>query len=154
MPHDASTSDLGLRVSDADREAAVQTLRVHATAGRLQVDELEQRVERSYRARTRSDLLALTRDLPPLSRPAVTSTAGPRGRSRERTELARHATTYAAVMVMLVAIWALTGAGYFWPVWPMLGWGIGVGSEAVAVLGGRGGVGRGGCARAGSYARP
>jgi hypothetical protein len=27
-------------------------------------------------------------------------------------------------MVLLVSIWVLTGAGYFWPVWPMLGWGI------------------------------
>jgi hypothetical protein len=26
--------------------------------------------------------------------------------------------------VLLVAIWALTGAGYFWPVWPILGWGL------------------------------
>jgi hypothetical protein len=32
--------------------------------------------------------------------------------------------TYLATSVLLVAIWALTGAGYFWPVWPILGWGI------------------------------
>jgi hypothetical protein len=25
-----------------------------------------------------------------------------------------------------VALWALTGMGYFWPVWPILGWGIAV----------------------------
>ena len=25
-----------------------------------------------------------------------------------------------AIAVLLVAIWALTGAGYFWPVWPLL----------------------------------
>ena len=25
---------------------------------------------------------------------------------------------------MFVAIWALTGMGYFWPVWPILGWGV------------------------------
>ena len=29
-------------------------------------------------------------------------------------------------MALLLAIWALTGAGYFWPVWPALGWGIGI----------------------------
>ena len=34
--------------------------------------------------------------------------------------------TYLAVSALLVAIWALTGAGYFWPIWPMLGWGVGV----------------------------
>jgi hypothetical protein len=33
---------------------------------------------------------------------------------------------YLSVMALLVAIWALTGAGYFWPVWPALGWGAGL----------------------------
>jgi len=27
---------------------------------------------------------------------------------------------------MLVGIWALTGAGYFWPAWVMLAWGVGL----------------------------
>jgi hypothetical protein len=27
------------------------------------------------------------------------------------------------VSLGLVAIWALSGAGYFWPVWPIMGWG-------------------------------
>jgi hypothetical protein len=31
---------------------------------------------------------------------------------------------WAATSVLLVAIWALTGMGYFWPVWPILGWGV------------------------------
>jgi hypothetical protein len=31
---------------------------------------------------------------------------------------------FVATSVLLVAIWALTGAGYFWPVWPILGWGV------------------------------
>ena len=30
----------------------------------------------------------------------------------------------AAVAVLLVAIWAVTGAGYFWPIWPILGFAI------------------------------
>jgi hypothetical protein len=32
--------------------------------------------------------------------------------------------TFVATSVLLVAIWALTGMGYFWPVWPILGWGV------------------------------
>ena len=28
-----------------------------------------------------------------------------------------------------IAIWAATGMGYFWPMWPILGWGIGVFSD-------------------------
>jgi hypothetical protein len=32
--------------------------------------------------------------------------------------------TFLVVMVLLVAIWAVTGAGHPWPLWPMLGWGF------------------------------
>ena len=31
---------------------------------------------------------------------------------------------FLATSVLLVAIWALTGTGYFWPIWPILGWGV------------------------------
>jgi class 3 adenylate cyclase len=39
---------------------------------------------------------------------------------------------------MLIAIWALSGGGYFWPVWPLLGWGVGLGSHAAPLLAGVG----------------
>jgi hypothetical protein len=26
-------------------------------------------------------------------------------------------------MLLLIAIWAITTLGYFWPIWPILGWG-------------------------------
>jgi 2TM domain len=38
-----------------------------------------------------------------------------------------HVAIYALVNLLLIVIWALTGAGYFWPIWPILGWGIAVG---------------------------
>lgn len=28
------------------------------------------------------------------------------------------------VSILVIAIWALTGAGYFWPMWPILGVGV------------------------------
>jgi len=37
-----------------------------------------------------------------------------------------HLALYIAVNLLLIVVWALTGAGYFWPVWPLLGWGIGL----------------------------
>ena len=37
-----------------------------------------------------------------------------------------HATIYIAVNLLLIVIWAMTGGGYFWPIWPLLGWGIGI----------------------------
>jgi hypothetical protein len=112
------------RASDAEREQVATELRHHAGEGRLSVDELEDRLGAALTATTRRDLAALTDDLPraQLAR-----------RRDERRELAEHVRSYLAVMALLVAIWALTGADYFWPVWPALGWGIGVLSHAGAV---------------------
>ena len=31
---------------------------------------------------------------------------------------------FAATAILPLAIWALTGMGYIWPVWPILGWGL------------------------------
>ncbi len=44
-----------------------------------------------------------------------------------------HFAVYLAVNALLVLIWAMTSTTYFWPVWPMLGWGIGVVAHAVSV---------------------
>lgn len=30
---------------------------------------------------------------------------------------------YAVMMTVLVGIWAVSGGGHFWPLWPMIGWG-------------------------------
>ena len=35
-----------------------------------------------------------------------------------------HLTLYVLVNLFLVGIWAASGGGYFWPVWPVLGWGM------------------------------
>lgn len=45
-----------------------------------------------------------------------------------------HLAIYLAVNTLLVFIWAAGPRDYFWPVWPMLGWGIGVVAHAAAVL--------------------
>jgi Domain of unknown function (DUF1707) len=56
-----------LRASDADREAAVEALRHHAGAGRLTVEELDERCERAYAAKTLKELATLQADLPRLA---------------------------------------------------------------------------------------
>ena len=53
-----------LRVSDADREAAVVRLREAGGEGRLTLEELAERVEAADAARTRGELDVLTADLP------------------------------------------------------------------------------------------
>jgi hypothetical protein len=47
-------------------------------------------------------------------------------RLRRKRELGAHLLAYVLVNGFLVAIWAVSGAGFFWPVFPVLGWGIGV----------------------------
>lgn len=53
-----------LRVSDSERDATLNVLSQQAAAGRLTLDELEERASLVLAARTRADLATLTRDLP------------------------------------------------------------------------------------------
>ena len=57
-----------IRVSDADREAAVAHLRVAAAEGRLTLDEFSERARQAYASRTAGELARLVQDLP--ARPA------------------------------------------------------------------------------------
>ncbi len=49
-----------------------------------------------------------------------------RKRLAKRRDLGAHAVAYIVVNAMLIGIWAVTGAGYFWPIWVLLGWGVGL----------------------------
>ena len=53
-----------MRVSDADREQAADVLREAAGQGRLSMDELDERLELAFAAKTYADLAAVTHDLP------------------------------------------------------------------------------------------
>jgi len=106
-----------LRISDADRDRVADRLRLAAAEGRLSSDELEERLEAAFTARTDAELAPLTADLP-----VPAAGVAPRGLAR-RLPARPDFGPYVGVSVMLVAIWALTGMGYFWPIWPILGWG-------------------------------
>ena len=58
-----ATDDL-IRASDVDREAVVAILREAYTAGRLTLDEFDERVAVAYAGKTWGDLRGLTTDLP------------------------------------------------------------------------------------------
>jgi Domain of unknown function (DUF1707) len=73
-----------LRASDADRERTVEHLREQALAGRLTVDELDERCARAYGAVSVSQLSELLADLPaptpaPRPPPAPVPAVGPPG---------------------------------------------------------------------------
>jgi uncharacterized protein DUF1707/uncharacterized protein DUF4190 len=60
-----------LRASDADREATVERLHAAAMDGRLDADELEERVSQADAARWCSELARLTADVTPPPEPLV-----------------------------------------------------------------------------------
>jgi Domain of unknown function (DUF1707) len=146
-----------LRASDADRERFVEALRQHHVEGRLTAEELEERAGKAYAARTLADLDALATDLPPLASPAPASgpprqppappagwdpdaegvparmrPPGPR-RAAAKANLLRLTLWWGLLSVVLVVIWAASGRGYFWPVWPILGFMLALGWQAIAV---------------------
>lgn len=48
-------------------------------------------------------------------------------RLEAKREFWGHLFVYVAVNALLVVVWATTNnGGYFWPIWPMAGWGIGL----------------------------
>jgi hypothetical protein len=56
-------------------------------------------------------------------------------RLKKKRDFATHLVVYVLVNAFLVAIWAFTGADFFWPIFPILGWGIGLGANAWDVYG-------------------
>jgi hypothetical protein len=74
-----------MRASDAEREAAVARLRRAAAEGRLTVEELDERSEQAYAARTQAELAALLADLPraPLPAPRPAAPVDPGGIGRQ-----------------------------------------------------------------------
>jgi hypothetical protein len=59
-----------VRIGDREREEAAERLSAHAAAGRLSVEELEERLERAQGAVHAADLAELERDLPRADAPA------------------------------------------------------------------------------------
>ena len=48
-------------------------------------------------------------------------------RLKKRRDFYNHLVAYVVVNSFLVLIWAVTSPhGYFWPAWPLAGWGIGL----------------------------
>lgn len=123
-------SDAELRASDAEREAVAERLRRAAAEGRLDPDELDERVGRAYAARTRAELGPLTADLPlspaPPGAPGPGADVLPPGRWTAR-ELRERAAGFLVPNLVCIGVWlASGGGGDFWPRWVLLVTAIGL----------------------------
>ena len=110
------------RVSDREREAVAERLRDAAAEGRLDAEELDERLTVAYRARTVSDLAPLTADLPPAPAPPPARRPIP-----QSPDVRRRLATFLTVNIICLVVWLATDpGGYFWPMWVILGTGIGL----------------------------
>lgn len=125
------------RAGDRDRENTTARLGQALAQGYLELDEYEQRLQAVFQTRTTAELKQLLADLP-IDR---IRRADP-GRRAARIAAARrgvriHLAAYIAMTVIVLTVWAAvavtTGATYFWPIWPILGAGIGLVSHALGI---------------------
>lgn len=93
-----------LRLSDAERESAVELLGEHYSTGRLTKEEFEERSDAVWSARTQGDLAPVFVDLPVSSPPApARKGGGPQFGGRRRFPVA-----LAPMLFLLVAITVIT----------------------------------------------
>jgi hypothetical protein len=76
-----------LRASHEDRDRVIELLRVAAGDGRLTAEELDERVEVAFSARTYGELAALTSDLPAGGQAIAPALAGPAERAKDVVRL-------------------------------------------------------------------
>ena len=119
-----------VRASDAEREQVSRQLGEHAAAGRLTPEELDERLDAVYAARTHAELDRLLEDLPAAPVPRAEDPA----RKAARARLTHRAGAAAITALLCVGIWLATGAH---------GW-------VLADLGDAGSARSGSCARAGA----
>jgi len=121
-----------MRAADADRQAIADRLKKALDEGRLDLHEYDERLQKTYTAKTYGDLTGLIDDLPgpvPLQQSQVQpfQEASPLAAQPEQSRrgMASWVYPYGGVVLVSVLIWAISsiGAGelnYFWPVWMLI----------------------------------
>jgi hypothetical protein len=133
-----------MRASDDDRDRAAALLREHHAVGRLTPEEFSERLDKAFQAKTMGDLDDLLSDLPGIDLYRLPDASVRRGRpqpgasshfeavaaaggavSRNRMSPAWRAAfgSWFTCSLLLFVIWALSGAGYPWPLWVAGPWG-------------------------------
>ena len=129
-----------LRAADSDRAAVADVLGRHMSAGRLTLDEFDERLTRAYAARTFGELDELTADLPAVEPPRPPAPAHPQPAAPAPTGESAispghgwddaHSSwrSWLSTSLIVIAIWATISLAnwellYFWPVWVIGPWG-------------------------------
>jgi hypothetical protein len=107
-----------VRTSDAEREQVAEILRAAVSEGRLSLEEGDERLARTYAARYRDELGPLTTDLPHGGWDALART--PEAIAAVRRGLRRQGAGTVLVAGILIGLWALSGAHFFWPLIPLM----------------------------------
>jgi hypothetical protein len=132
-----------MRAGDSDRQAVADQLKTALDEGRLDLDEYDERLQKTYAAKTFRDLDTLVTDLPgpvpeqrsrvePFQPPAAPQQAPGVGEVR-RAGGPPFLGPYSGVVAVCFIIWGLSclGSGHFvypWPLWMLIplilgGWG-------------------------------
>ena len=125
------------RAGDRERERTANDLGQALTQGYLAMPEYEDRLQSAFRAQTTDELRGLVADLP-VNRLRRHDPRRQAARQRAaRMSVMIHLAAYVAGSLLMLGIWLAVGFGgggwYFWPVWPIMGWGIGVASHAIPI---------------------
>lgn len=128
------------RAGDRERAKTATDLGLALSQGYLDMTDYERRVQSAFAAGTHDELRALTTDLPL----AHLRRNDPRRREAHARAVRRgaavHLAAYVAGSLLMLGIWLAVGLSggewYFWPVWPIMGWGIGVVSHTLSARSG------------------
>jgi hypothetical protein len=126
-----------VRAGDRDRERTASQLGQALAQGYLAFEEYENRLQTTFTAHTAGELRELVADLPlgQLRRNDPQRQAARRQAARlgVRIHLGAYLTMVVIVLTVWLAVGLTAGAWYFWPIWPILGAGIGLASHAIPV---------------------
>lgn len=129
------TAPLSTRIGDDDRTRTASLLGLALTQGYLDMTDYEQRLSDAFAARNGAELRALTADLPVAALRRSDPVRRAARRRAARRSVAWHLAGYLAMVVIVLTVWLAvglsTGSWYFWPIWPILGAGIGVVGHAL-----------------------
>ena len=126
-----------VRAGDRERERTANQLGQALAQGYLAMDEYESRMQTTFAAHTTTQLRELVADLPldQMRRNDPRRQEARRRAARRGVQI--HLAGYLAMVVIVLTVWLAVGltagAWYFWPIWPILGAGIGVIGHALPI---------------------